>query len=324
MVSRVNRRGFLRRTAAAGTAVGLPIASITADHVEATELRPAGVDLRWLGVNGWEISFDGKRVLIDPWLTRFPAIGPDGAFDRSTPLTVDHALVDEHVTGVDVVLVTHGHFDHIADVPYVMSKFPDARVVGTETHAHLLAAMGVDERQVIWARGGELFDFDGFTVEVIPSLHSLDEDHRYLFSGTANAQPEPPRTIGDLIEGGTLAYQVTIGERLRVLNTGTANLIERALTGLHPDVAILSYTRSPGTHRYLDGRWNCWTGRGSCCRRTTTTWRRRWPRGPQWTRTCWVTSPPPWPRSAPKARYCARNTCGPSRSDQQVTWCRRS
>lgn len=248
---RVNRRGFLRRSAAVGTVVGLPIASMTADHVGATQLQPAGVDLRWLGVNGWEISFDGKRVLIDPWLTRFPAVGPEGAFDRTTPLTVDHALVDDHVTGVDVVLVTHGHFDHIADVPYVMSKFPGARVVGTETHAHLLTAMGVDERQVIWARGGELLEFDGFTVEVIPSLHSLDEDHRYLFPGTANAQPEPPRTIGDLIEGGTLAYQVSIGERLRVLNTGTANLIERALTGLRPDVALLSYTRSPGTHRYL-------------------------------------------------------------------------
>jgi hypothetical protein len=60
-------------------------------------------------------------------------------------------------------------------------------VVGTEIHAHLLAPMGVDEWQVVWARGGELFDFDGFTVEVIPSLHSLDEDHRYLFPETSLA-----------------------------------------------------------------------------------------------------------------------------------------
>ncbi|WP_298181225.1 hypothetical protein [Saccharomonospora sp.] len=87
---------------------------------------------------------------------------------------------------------------------------------------------------------------------MIPSLHSLDENHRYLFPGTTTTRPQPPRTIADLIEGGTLAYQVTIGDRLRVFNTGAANLIERACTGLRPDVAILSYTRAPRTSHYLE------------------------------------------------------------------------
>jgi L-ascorbate metabolism protein UlaG (beta-lactamase superfamily) len=246
-----NRRGFLRALiAGTGVAPGL-ITALAGDRPAPAAVGAADVALRWFGVNGWEIAFDDTRVLIDPWLTRFPTSGPAGTFDESTPLWVDRTMLDHHVQQVDLILVTHGHFDHIADVPYLLSRFPDARVVGTETHVRLLTAMGADERQTIWVRGGEVLAFAGFTVEVVPSLHSLDADHRYLFPGTV-VPAGRPRRIGDLVEGGTLAYQVTVADRLSVFNTGAANLIDRAVTGLRPDVAILSFTEAPGTHRYLE------------------------------------------------------------------------
>lgn len=242
---RLSRRTVLQCTPAV---VAVPGVAGAGRETGADWRQPVGAGLRWFGANGWEIAFAGKRVLIDPWLTRLSADG----FDASTPLATDRDVLDAHIGGADLVLVTHAHFDHIADVPHLMSRFPGARVVGTETHAHLLVAMGVDERQVIWVRGGEVLEFDGFTVEVIPSLHSLNAEHRYLFPGTLTARPPRPRTIGDLVEGGTLAYQITLGGRFSVFNTGAANVVERALPGLRPDVAILSYTNAPGTHRYLE------------------------------------------------------------------------
>jgi hypothetical protein len=48
-----------------------------------------------------------------------------------------------------------------------------------------------------------------------------------------------PRTIADLVEGGTLAYQTTVADAFRIMVLSTANFIERELSGLRPDLAIV-------------------------------------------------------------------------------------
>ena len=50
--------------------------------------------------------------------------------------------------------------------------------------------------------------------------------------------PPVPSTVADLVEGGTLAYQITIGEKFRILALSTANFIDAQLTGLRPDLVI--------------------------------------------------------------------------------------
>jgi len=206
----------------------------------------SGVTLRWLGNNAWEISFGSTLILVDPWLTRFPTgtYGPTGT-RADTPLVTDPAIVDRYVTRADLVLVGHGHFDHMADVPYVAAR-TGAGVLGTESHVNQLRALGTPEAQLGVVRGGELLQYDGYTVEVLPSLHSLTGTatttrKQVPFPGTRPG-PVPPRpvVVADLVEGGTLAYQITVAERFRILALSTANFIERELAGRRPDLAIVA------------------------------------------------------------------------------------
>ena len=67
----------------------------------------AGVTITWLGHSTFTVELpDGKVILIDPWLEGNPS-HPEG-----------HTL-----ERVDVMLITHGHPDHIADAVSVAKRF---------------------------------------------------------------------------------------------------------------------------------------------------------------------------------------------------------
>ncbi|SEM61959.1 L-ascorbate metabolism protein UlaG, beta-lactamase superfamily [Streptacidiphilus jiangxiensis] len=220
--------------------------------------------LRWLGVSGWELRFGRSGILFDPYLSRMPFQSPDGAIDPSLPLRLDRAAVagiaGHRLAGPpDLVLVSHGHFDHLADVPQLLAHPGWAghriRTLCDETVDHLLAALGTPARRladVIRVRGGEHLRFPGFSVAVLPSLHSQHSDHGYFAPGTRVLPPSAPRSIGDLVEGRTLAYLISFDEGPSVYLAGTSNLVERELVGLRPDVAVVGMTSYSAVERYLD------------------------------------------------------------------------
>ncbi|MBF6172310.1 MBL fold metallo-hydrolase [Nocardia blacklockiae] len=205
-----------------------------------------GATLTWWGNNGWQIRVGDRSVLIDPWLTRFRTgtYSKEGA-DPQTPLSVDTALIDAHLDAglrADHILVTHGHYDHLTDVPYLAQR-TGATVLGTETHLNLLAALGAPEHQLSLVTGGEDLVFDGYSIRVLRSLHSaLGARAQIPYPGTrpglGAAKLPRPQVIADLVEGGTLAYQVT-GGGVSMLNFGGSNYIESEIAGLRPDVLML-------------------------------------------------------------------------------------
>ncbi|WP_328603117.1 MBL fold metallo-hydrolase [Amycolatopsis sp. NBC_00345] len=243
----LSRRGLLGAGAAAAALLAGSGAAASASGPKAGASR---MTLRWWGNNGWEIrvpSADGRRektILIDPWLTRFKTgtYTPEGA-DPKTPLSVNRALIDGYVDSgqlrADHILVTHGHYDHLTDVPY-LAKRTGATVFGTETHLSLMAALGAPEDQLAVASGGEYFAFDGYTVRILRSLHSaVGERAQVPFPGSRPlSRRDRPRTIADLLEGGTLAYLVT-GGGAGVLDFGGSNYVESELAGLAPDVLLM-------------------------------------------------------------------------------------
>ncbi|MFJ8744291.1 MBL fold metallo-hydrolase [Embleya sp. NPDC127516] len=260
-----SRRGLLRTAvmggaglAAAGLAVagGAPVAAAEPEVAVEAARGPVGVGLRWLGVAGWEITFDGRVLYFDPYLSRFDYRLQGGAL-RTDPRVIEGLLASGRLAGPpELVMVSHGHWDHMADVPYLLTRKEWAArtidTIGTETHAHLLRAMGV-ERPVIVASGGEYLSFGGgaYTVEVIRSLHSQSAGHGFFAPGSRTAPPPPPTTTADLVEGGTLAYQVTVPGRLKVMLFGGTNFVEREIAGMRPDVVMVSMTDYSTVHEYL-------------------------------------------------------------------------
>ena len=256
----VSRRGFLGTGLAAGVATaaaGLGRSLLLPGVAEGAETPPrsggpgaAGVGFKWFGTNGWEITFGNKTILFDPWFSRFESGFLQNKLKMDALLPNDSALIDQHVKKADQILVGHGHWDHMADVPYAAKK-TGAMVIGSETHANVMRAAGVAEGKIVQVKGGEYMQFDGYTIEVFPSVHSMGGTKKYAVPGHVVSVPaSPPTKLGDLPEGDTLIYVLTIGGKFTVFLMSSGNYVERSIAGLKPDVALIAPLFSNNTYNF--------------------------------------------------------------------------
>ena len=255
-----SRRGFLANGMVAGVAMAtasLGRSLFAPGAAEGAETAPrgggpgaAGVNFKWFGTNGWEITFGNKTILIDPWFNRFESGFLQNKLKMDATLPTDTVLIDQHVKTADQILIGHGHWDHMADVPYIAKK-TGAMVIGSESHANLMRAAGVAEGKIVQVKGGEYMQFDGYTIEVFPSVHSMGGTKKYAVPGhVPSVPPTPPTKLGDLPEGDTLIYLLTIGGKYSIFLMSSGNYIERAIAGLRPDVALIAPLFSNNAHAF--------------------------------------------------------------------------
>jgi L-ascorbate metabolism protein UlaG (beta-lactamase superfamily) len=116
----------------------------------------------------------------------------------------------------------------------------NAMVIGSETHRHLMRAFGLPDQLLVIVEGGEVMAFDGYTIEVFAGLHSLGPTKKFALPGHRFTDPPAPTMVGDLPEGDSLCYLLTIDDGPSVFLMSTANFVERALAGIRPDVALIA------------------------------------------------------------------------------------
>ncbi|MFC5924669.1 MBL fold metallo-hydrolase [Micromonospora vulcania] len=258
----LDRRRFLRDAAATTALVSAGgLAATSAAPAQAapstnaaaaapTTRRSGAVSFRWWGTAGWRVDIGDRTVLVDPFLSRIDTGLFTGPFNPATPLTVRPDVIDAHVDRAMTVLVTHTHWDHFMDVPYIAGR-TGARVFGTLTAYHLGLAYGVPSTQLSPVKGGEVLDFGDHSVEVVGSLHSRNPSYSLAFPGVRVTKPALPATIADLPEGDTLGYLLRIDGGPSVYFTGASDVAQRNLTGLAPDVAMVALQSATTTGDYL-------------------------------------------------------------------------
>src|SRR5438552_10174629 len=88
-----------------------------------------GVTITWLGHATFRVETPGgKTILVDPWV-------------MGNPMCPER---DKAVTNVDILLCSHGHFDHIGDAVEI-AKQHDPIVVAIPELGHWLGRKGVKQ-----------------------------------------------------------------------------------------------------------------------------------------------------------------------------------
>lgn len=102
-----------------------------------------------------------------------------------------------------------------------------------------MRASGIADDQLVPVRGGEDFQFKGFSLRVIPSMHSKGLGKHNLDSRTIPATIAVPMRLRDYVEGGSLAFLIRLGGQQIMTGGFGMGYIERELERLRPDVAMV-------------------------------------------------------------------------------------
>jgi L-ascorbate metabolism protein UlaG (beta-lactamase superfamily) len=117
------------------------------------------MNLTWFGTAGFRIDSDSHTILIDPYFSR-----NDKAFPKQTLASTD-------IQHGDAIFISHGHFDHIFDVPTI-ARQTAARVYCGQGADSTLAEMGLSHEQIHTVRrDGEKFDINRISAQAFFSRH---------------------------------------------------------------------------------------------------------------------------------------------------------
>lgn len=184
--------------------------------------NPRTLAIRWTGFSNFELAYNGQIILLDAYFDRgsiFPPLGFKAA----------------DVKKADVMLIGHGHVDHMSDAASVGMR-TGAIIVGAPITTEKLYAQGVGPKQVrtVTGKGGEILKFNGFTVEPILGRHgeppanvtaAFTQALRAVttpLTPEQNAEQAAIRKLGitndqRVITEGTIAYLITLDNGFRIM-----------------------------------------------------------------------------------------------------------
>jgi L-ascorbate metabolism protein UlaG (beta-lactamase superfamily) len=181
---------------------------------------PKILAVRWLGFSTYELVYGDKIILLDNYYDR----GPRYRYLGFKAADVKRA---------NLILVGHGHADHMSDTAQTIAQ-TGAPVITAPVSAEKLLTEGVDPKKIMQASGrdGQIYKFDGFTVEPIlgrhgePGLSPGTGAFRKAYADAFPATPEErdaERAIGAkgtsdprITAEGTLAFVITFDDGFRL------------------------------------------------------------------------------------------------------------
>jgi L-ascorbate metabolism protein UlaG (beta-lactamase superfamily) len=144
------------------------LAELTSAADAALEL-PEHLELEWLGVAGYRLTYEGRTVYVDPYLSRVSL----GDVLRGRTGLADTSLHERWLAPAGEVLgvlVGHTHFDHAIDVPTIC-RTHGCPAYGSSSLVQLMRLHGLVEQAVL-ITPHEPYELGPFRVTFVPSVHS--------------------------------------------------------------------------------------------------------------------------------------------------------
>lgn len=213
-----------------------------------TKSQPEGVRITYLGTNGYQFQTGRHTLLLDPYFSRAGL----GAILFNAPVHPNEQQIDAALRRLapkpDAILVTHGHIDHLFDVPPIMWR-TGARLIASRTAVELAAAAGAPRASCSAVTAGTVREIDPWKITVLPATHDRVFPIGVPFSGPRATSAAPIRP-NDWVCGEPLAFLIeTAGRRIYIDSGGTPAVLPPP-TIAPVDLAILGVALPDARERF--------------------------------------------------------------------------
>ena len=130
---------------------------------QAQSPAPGKTELQWFSQAGFKLTTPGgKVIMIDPWIT------------GATTLPQEFKDLDK-LGKIDLILVTHGHGDHLGDAPELAKK-NNVPIWGPAGMNQMLTTLGVLPANLAprMNKGGTIEPFPGVKITMVHADHSSE------------------------------------------------------------------------------------------------------------------------------------------------------
>jgi L-ascorbate metabolism protein UlaG (beta-lactamase superfamily) len=201
-------------SACAATVPPLPSPALAAAE------SPTGTNryIQWLGASSWILSSGNDLVVVDPFFTR-PSFARVTASLMLPYLTSDFVYDPERIRAVlpelpkdtKFVLLSHGHYDHLMDVPYYIKQNSGRSItyVGSLTARNILLGFQPSAFDFIVAEQRPSMTKNRVRVTALSSDHAPHFfGHTFMAGEVVNPMTSIPSRVGHYLEGQTLVFLV--------------------------------------------------------------------------------------------------------------------
>ena len=151
-----------------------PICSGTTllQQIRETEVGTDALAVWWLGQSGYAFKWSGRVLYVDLYLSEH-LTAKYADTDKPHVRMTESPLRGREITNAEVVLASHKHSDHLdpGTLPDLFEASPHARLLMPRSLVGHAALLGLPVDRLVPADAHEIHDFEGITVEPIPSAH---------------------------------------------------------------------------------------------------------------------------------------------------------